>query len=462
MKRRNFIKMTSLLGLETINRFGSLNGVANARTNADVDGPLWLFIHLSGGCDFTLLCDPKGSETGLNRFFSENQIIAPGQDGNTSAFHVPPYLSDVGQGVLYGPEVFFRQYGSMIFGLNGLDYQITAHPLGTMACWSGNALKRTPSFGALLSAIKGHGLALPYLSHGGYDFTDGLVVKSNLGNFSEFAAISYPNIRNPGSIDGDSTPSKIEQMATYHPKDVLDLIFQNTRNQCAREPGSVNLRQVREKMLEFCKVSENSGALSAIFQRLLREPDVDGNLGNSLYTQGKQALVSYLLGYTKCANLLIGGFDTHNDNDEGQTVSIAKALYGVHLILQEAKKLGFVKTNQEGQITEIHNLNIVIGSDFGRTAYNAGDGKDHRSIGSMLFIGQDFPKGKLIGYTDTENRPGKLDPSSLLPAGSETTEALHLNIGHVHKALRYLAGIDKEKELSRYEINEPLLPIFER
>ena len=101
----------------------------------------------------------------------------------------------------------------------------------------------------------------------------------------------------------------------------------------------------------------------------------------------------------------------------------------------------------------------MIGSDFGRTpGYNMGDGKDHWSITSNLLMGKGIPGDTVIGKTNDRHNPLNIDPNTLAPVEGG---GLRLKPGHVHRALRRLAGIDKSDLAIRFPIKEKEeLPLF--
>src|SRR5207249_5644522 len=51
-------------------------------------------------------------------------------------------------------------------------------------------------------------------------------------------------------------------------------------------------------------------------------------------------------------------------------------------------------------------LVVVVQSEMGRTPnYNAGNGKDHWSIGSVMFLGRGITGDRVIGATDAKQFP---------------------------------------------------------
>src|SRR5438045_9161678 len=57
---------------------------------------------------------------------------------------------------------------------------------------------------------------------------------------------------------------------------------------------------------------------------------------------------------------------------------------------------------------------VVVQSEMGRTPnYNAGNGKDHWSVGSALFLGRGVKGNRVVGATDEKQLAGPHDPQTL-------------------------------------------------
>jgi uncharacterized protein (DUF1501 family) len=163
--------------------------------------------------------------------------------------------------------------------------------------------------------------------------------------------------------------------------------------------------------------------------------------GSNLRRQAQIALAAYRAGICVSANLGIGGFDTHGNNDQQQFQQLAEIWDGIDYLITEAKANGVWG-----------NMVIIVGSDFGRTpGYNSGNGKDHWSITSMLLMGKGIPGDKVIGKTTDRHNPFNVDPNSLAPVEGG---GVRLKPGHVHRALRRLAGIDQNPIVTRFPIKE--------
>lgn len=100
---------------------------------------------------------------------------------------------------------------------------------------------------------------------------------------------------------------------------------------------------------------------------------------------------------------------------------------------------------------------VMISSDFGRTPYyNSGKGKDHWNVTSAMLMGAGIRGGRVIGATDPEFRAVKVNRETFLPDNN----GIILTPGHVHKALRELAGLNAADLARRYPIQAETLNLF--
>ena len=107
---------------------------------------------------------------------------------------------------------------------------------------------------------------------------------------------------------------------------------------------------------------------------------------------------------------------------------IPEFLAGVAYVLRRAEEL---KIRDQ--------LIVILQSEMGRTPnYNQGNGKDHWSIGSVMFLGKGIKGNRVIGATDEKQFAVPLDPATLkLDKG----KGIRVRPEHVHEALREFAGI---------------------
>ena len=146
------------------------------------------------------------------------------------------------------------------------------------------------------------------------------------------------------------------------------------------------------------------------------------------------------------ANLNYGGFDTHSNNDAQQQRQLTILLLGLDYLFNQIDAMGL--TSQ---------VYVVVGSDFSRTPYyNAGNGKDHWNITSMMFSGPKIPGDKVIGTTDGGFVSVNLDPMTLQP--SMSGERITTTI--VHQSLRKLAGLAGGSLDAEWPLDPGTMPLF--
>ena len=128
------------------------------------------------------------------------------------------------------------------------------------------------------------------------------------------------------------------------------------------------------------------------------------------------------------ANLSIGQFDSHANNDTDQMKLIPEFLAGIAYIMRRAEEL---KIRDQ--------MVLIVQSEMGRTpTYNTGNGKDHWSIGSIMFLGRGITGNRVIGATDDKQLHVPLNPQSL---ATDTEKGIRVRPEHIHQALRQFAGI---------------------
>jgi len=107
---------------------------------------------------------------------------------------------------------------------------------------------------------------------------------------------------------------------------------------------------------------------------------------------------------------------------------IPEFLEGIAYVLRRAEAL---------KIRE--KLVVVVQSEMGRTpTYNKGNGKDHWSIGSAMFIGPKIRGNRVIGATDEKQLHVPVNPQTL---AIDKEKGIRVRPEHIHECLRQYAGI---------------------
>ena len=402
--RRDFLKLCGLAGLAVMSPIGMPStGRAQTSEPEPYAGPYYVVFNATGGWDTTYLMDPKGVN-GLNRLYAEGDILTHGNHKFApTAPHKEGGLSN---------EDFFTKYGSELLVVNGIDYSVNNHTpcQRYMATGKLDSLE-FPTFAAMVAACKGSDYPLAFLSFGNYSGTGNLVPMARLPYLSTFKLIA----------DADS--AKGRGRYAYFDDFAGDRIEQALKSQSIARTTEQRLPRVERSQNMLYTAQLNSAALKRALPLIAaNEPKA------RLAQQAEIALVSFKAGVSVSANLSIGQFDSHANNDRDQLRLIPEFLEGIDYLLTRAEEL---------QIRD--KLVVVIQSEMGRTPhYNRGQGKDHWSMGSIMFIGQGIAGNRVIGATDDGQVLKPIDPKTL---SINEKSGIRVRPEHLHQALREHAGI---------------------
>jgi hypothetical protein len=408
--RRDFLKLCGLVGLSFVCPGGITSLLAAAtKEDAPYDGPFYVVFNAAGGWDTTYLMDPKGTG-GINRLYQDGDILTKGRHKFApTAKHVQSGMSN---------EEFFGEFGRELLVLNGLDYSVNNHSPGARYMATGKLDSLAyPTFAALVAACNGPACPLSFLTFGNYSATGNIVAMSRVPYLP-----SLQRIANADSIEGN-------KRSPYHDDFALARIEQALQEQndsrVTAASGASNTRLPRQEraqsMLYAAQV--NSKALQRV------TPFIPANVPKErLAQQAEVALASFKAGVCVSANLSIGQFDSHANNDIDQMKLIPEFLAGIAYLLRRAEAL---------KIRE--KLVVVIQSEMGRTPnYNQGNGKDHWSIGSAMLLGPGIRGDRVIGATDEKQFAVPLNPQTL---AADKEKGIRVRPEHIHTALRQFAGI---------------------
>jgi hypothetical protein len=417
--RRDFLKSCALagLGLAAPLRWQESVRATDADELPAYDGPYYIVFNAAGGWDTTYLMDPKGVG-GINRLFEQGDILTQGNHRYApTAKHKQGGLSN---------EDFFTEFGDELLVFNGLDYSVNNHSPCSRYMATGKLDSLAyPTFAALVAACQGPSCPLSFLTFGNYSATGNLVAMSRVPYLP-----SLKRIANADSIEGN-------ERSPYHEDFALSRIEQALRDQREERAARPLLprKQRAENMLYSAQV--NSKALQRV------TPHIPKDIPKQrLAQQAEIALASFKAGVCVSANLSIGQFDSHANNDTDQMKLIPEFLEGIAYVLHRAEEL---------QIRD--KLVVIAQSEMGRTpTYNQGNGKDHWSIGSIMFLGPGIQGNRVIGATDEKQFAVPLDPKTLATAPEN---GIRVRPEHVHEALRQFAGISEHAFSTQFPLKVP-------
>lgn len=420
MQRRDLLKLCGAaslgfaapVGLSSISR--AQDAVADA---APYEGPYYVVFNASGGWDTTYLMDPKGVNE-INRLYQGGDILTQGNHRLApNAQHIPAGLSN---------EDFFQRYGNELLVLNGLDYSVNNHAPCSRYMATGKLDSLAyPTFAALVAGCKGPEVPLAFLTFGNYSAT---------GNLVPMARVPYLNsltrLANADGVQGNAR-------SPYHDDFVMDRIERALEEQVQARVSTVRLPRVErsESMLYAAQV--NSKALQRVTPHIPKSSPRE-----RLSQQADIALASFKAGVCVSANLSIGQFDSHANNDPDQMKLIPELLAGIDYLVTKSEQL---KIRDK--------LIVIMQSEMGRTPnYNKGNGKDHWSIGSIMFMGNGIQGDRVVGATDEKQFLVPVNPKTLSTDGDN---GIRVRPEHIHASLRDFAGIANHPFSKQFPLQIP-------
>jgi uncharacterized protein (DUF1501 family) len=415
--RRDFLKYCGLAGLGLAVPFTRALSARAAKEQPPYAGPFYIVLNASGGWDTTYLMDPKGVN-GINRLYEEGDIQTRGDHKFApTAKHIEAGMSN---------EDFYAEFGEELLVLNGLDYSVNNHAPGARYMATGKLDSLAyPTFAALVAACQGPECPLAFLTFGNYSATGNVVAMSRVPYLP-----SLKRLANSDAAEGNTN-------FPYHDPFALDRIERALAEQNRAGAGQPRLPRLEraENMLYAAQV--NSKALERVTPHIPAEVPKE-----RLSQQAEIALASFKAGICVSANLTIGQFDSHANNDPDQMRLIPEFLAGIAYILRRAEEL---------QIRE--QLVVIVQSEMGRTPnYNNGNGKDHWSIGSIMFLGRGIRGNRVIGATDEGQFHVPINPQSL---ALDKDNGIRVRPEHIHAALREFAGIGDHPHSEKFPLGVP-------
>ena len=408
MNRREFSKALVAAGAVS----GFQLPLANA---ADYGGKLFVFVQAGGGWDPTSFCDPKANTPGeplINNWAQSNEIR---QAGN---IRYAPFAQN---------QAFFEKYYRRILVINGVDAQTNSHTAGVIHNWSGRIAEGYPTTTALLAANNGSGLAMPYLSFGGFSKTGGLTTFTRLNNPDRITDIVKPEQHRRSQVDPYLTGEDWDALQSFR-------AAREARNASAPNllPRAARNRRLYESSL-FPEATEGLRLFADLLdseQYPENEQTENNRNWSNLKRQAQLAVLAFKARVAVSADLYLRGFDTHDNHDEDHGWLLANLTDSVDYLWDSAEIHGLADR-----------LVVVIGSDFGRTnKYNADEGKDHWPIGSFVVMEKNQRwTNRVVGETDELHFARKISPGTLR---RDDVSGVLIHPRHIHQALRRYLGIE--------------------
>lgn len=444
MNRRDFLNIAAMSGLAV----ALPSRTAKAAFNP-YKGPYYVFVSARGGWDPAYFCDPK--PMGLfNRIYNYNPDTH--KVGNLPYAPIAVSAAALGLGpeadpYLWSPQEFFTAHGAQTLVINGINTETNNHERGVQTAWSGTGERTLPSLAALVAAAKAPDHPLAFINSGGYANSGNLLPVTRLTSVAAFQKIASPNLIDVTKPEGPfyHHPDTAARIATVQAERLNDYV------------AAEHLPRIKRAANQLFIARSNMDTLSTVALPTL--VTLPGSLANSdlqrMMQQTQLSLAAFQAGLAVSANIEIGGFDTHASHDTAQVRQLAKLLYGVHYVLEQAIEFGL-----------LDKIVIVVGSDFGRgNGYNGPlptDGKDHWPVSSMMVLSGD---GGVVGgdrvisaTTEDKQLPKYVDPATLDVLEDDT--GLQIKFKHIHKAFRKFTGVAGTPVDTKFPLLAEDLPIF--
>ncbi len=383
--------------------------------------PFVITVQASGAWDPTFLVDPVAGDAGFTPF-SSTQILTAGQ------IRYAPFVDNQGVFSQYmvgaTPQDFFAKHQARLLVFNGVDNATVSHDVGPRVAFTGSNRDGQPTLSGLVAGLQGGNMPLAMFVSGGFASTGGLVPITRGGSLTLLQGLADPN------------------RDTIHSAACNDLIRAATRERDARLAAAATLPRTRLAYEQI--LAARSGPLEDRFREIA---DVlqraTGRTGNGLADTAAGVLALMNAGATAAAHLNTGGFDTHQGHDANHPGALADLLEGLDYIIDTAAA---------DPVISARGLVILIGSDFGRTKYNDGGGKDHWPITSMMAVGVGAAEtivggGRVIGGTTptgqngVEALPVRVVDGKTVVVAADDPSGFKLTPAHVQWAMRSAVGL---------------------
>ncbi|MDF1877727.1 DUF1501 domain-containing protein [Sulfurimonas sp. SAG-AH-194-L11] len=423
MLRRNFLKYTSVVVAMAL--------YPNTLQASTDTAPLWIFIQASGGWDPTSFCDPKGylekdldsnlnpTSAAMNRSFANADIAT---STSAPAIKYAPIRGRDDNNVDYEFSTFFDRYGSELLVVNGIDTQTNGHDSGRRYMMSGKLSEGYPALSALIAGISMPASPLAFITGGGYDETFGVVAGTRLNNMRAINELAFVN--------------RYDDTRNYFHQNDFERLQAANAARTQRTISNQNLESIKKLAQQYGLAHSGSNELEKLVEFLPDDINTHPDRNNTVFSQGRFAMAGYKAGLTASVNINISGFDTHGNHDASHIPRLARLLKGVDLLKQEALNQGISD-----------NVIFVMGSEFGRTpGYNGGNGKDHWSVSSMMFMGKGIRGGRVIGSSTHGHDAQKINATTLV----EDESGIYITYAHINKAMRKFAQIQNDNLITQY------------
>jgi uncharacterized protein (DUF1501 family) len=403
VNRRDFFKLMGATGV-TIPAWSWIP-VASAQS-VQYTGKVLINIHADGGIDQSSWIDPR-MDPMLNNYAMAGSGLSIGQAGN---IRFAPLANNA---------TFFDAYSRMILAINGVNSETNDHGAGQQAHATGRLDMGYPTTNELFAFKWGAGMPMPWLNRGGFNRSVGLVPPTATPNAQGLRQLLTPNVQGTNVAMKQADVNKINAARAERMK--------------ALQARGDQLPMVGSTINQYLQANDSRAMLERVAATLPTQ-------FNAQFPDAHIALIAAQSGITSSVQLQTGGFDTHSQHENNVRGSLTRLWNMVDFIWQTAAQLN---------ITD--RLVLRVYSEFGRTALNNDNGKDHWSVGSQLIMANNVPwTNRVVGYSGPRHERMRINPKTGAP---DATNGMTITPRHIHDAMRRF--LDIETADPRFNLNVP-------
>jgi uncharacterized protein (DUF1501 family) len=368
VNRRDFFKLMGATGV-TIPAWGWIP-VANAQS-VQYTGKVLINIHADGGIDQSSWLDPR-----MNPTINNYAMAGSGRDIGTAG--------NIRFAPLGNNATFFPAYSRMILAINGVNSETNDHGAGQRAHATGRLDMGYPTTNELFAFKWGAGMPMPWLNRGGFDRSVGLTPPTATPNAQGLRQLLTPNVQGNNVAMKQGDVDKVNAARAERMK--------------ALQSRGDQLPMVGSTVSQYLQANDSRAQLARVAQVL-------PNQFNAQFPDAHIALIAAQAGITSTAQLQVGGFDTHDIQNQTQPNLLAKVAHAMAYFDGALGNIG--GRNMRDAVT------TFTMSDFSRTFTTNGDGTDHAWGGHHLIMGGAVRGGDMYGQFPTVgvDRAGFANPN---------------------------------------------------
>lgn len=387
MDRRDFLKMVG-----TVVPAWSLIPIANAQSSL-YSGRILINIHASGGLDASSWTDPRETNPAMN---------------NYAAAGTPAGLAgDIRFAPMGSNATFFSKYYNQMLVINGVNSETNSHTDGTRTHATGRLDMGYPNVAELFAAQYGRGLPMPWLNSGGFSTSAGLMPATPVPDSNTFRALVAPNT-------ASATNDFMKQA------DLNKAFATRAQRMAAMQATGTLLPKQSLLADQFAATTDARALMERVATFIPATFDT--------FTQAHVGLIAAQAGITSTIQLASGGFDGHSQLANAYATALPRLTDMVDYIWQKSAALGLS-----------NRIFLRIYSEFGRTPLNAGNGKDHWSVGSQVLMEANPAWGnRVFGASGPKHEQLKINTAT---GAVDPVNGVVIKPRHIHDAMRKYLGI---------------------